>query len=154
LLPEEFDGYRIVKEIARGGMGAVMLAEQKELRRKVAMKVILPWAGTEDPAVQQRFMREARAMAKLRHPHIIEVYDVGTVSGMSYMTMEFVEGKTLSDVMFETPLTYNAYAALLSKIARALGFAHSKGIIHRDIKPANVMLRPSGEPVLMDFGLA
>jgi HEAT repeat protein len=154
LLPDEFDGYRVVKEIARGGMGAVMLAEQTELRRKVAMKIVLPWAGTEDPAVQQRFLREARAMAKLRHPHIIEVYDVGTVSGMSYMTMEFIEGHTFADAIDLNTLSFQQYATLTSKVARALGYAHSKGIIHRDIKPANIMLRPSGEPVLMDFGLA
>jgi len=154
LLPDHFDGYHVVKEIARGGMGAVMLAEQTELRRKVAMKIVLPWAGTEDPQVQQRFMREGRAMAKLRHPHIIEVYDVGTVNGLSYMTMEFIEGHTIADAIDLNNLSFQQYATLISKVSRALGFAHSKGIIHRDIKPANIMLRPSGEPVLMDFGLA
>jgi len=154
LLPETFDGYRVTQEIARGGMGAVMLAEQPELRRKVALKIILPWAGTDQPAVRERFMREARAMAKLKHPHIVEVYGVGVVNGLPYLAMEFVEGRTLNDFIEGDRLGYPQATEVLGRIARALAYAHSRGVIHRDIKPANIMLRNNGEPVLMDFGLA
>ncbi|HYG75100.1 MAG TPA: protein kinase [Planctomycetota bacterium] len=154
LLPQSFDGYNVIKSIARGGMGAVLLAEQVQLRRNVALKVMLPWAQAVDPEAQRRFTREARAMAKLRHPHIIEVYDVGEVNGMTYLAMEFIEGRTLSDVIADNALSLEKLCGTIAKVARALAYAHVRGVIHRDIKPANIMLRPTGEPVVMDFGLA
>ena len=153
LLPESFNGYTIVKELARGGMGAVLLAEQTKLRRKVAMKIMLPWAAM-DAGAQQRFLREGRAMAKLKHPHIIEVYEVNSVNDMSYLSMEFIEGHTLSRVIMDNSLELARMTAVIGKMARALAYAHARGVIHRDIKPANIMLRYNGEPVLMDFGLA
>ncbi|MCY3020275.1 MAG: serine/threonine-protein kinase, partial [Planctomycetota bacterium] len=154
LLPRSFDGYTIVRELARGGMGVVILAEQAELRRRIAMKVVLPGAAASDPAVRERFMREARAMAKLKHPHIVEVHGVGEVSGMPYLAMEFVECRTLGDLIERDSLGYAKASEVLAKVARALAYAHSRGVIHRDIKPANIMVRQNGEPVVMDFGLA
>jgi len=154
LLPKSFNGYTVIKLIARGGMGAVILAQKTELRRNVAIKVMLPWAVAGEPEAQVRFAREARAMAKLRHPHIIEIYDVGTVGGMAYLVMEFVDGRTLSDVILANATPYHDMAEIIAKVARALACAHARGVIHRDIKPANIMVRPTGEPVVMDFGLA
>jgi HEAT repeat protein/predicted Ser/Thr protein kinase/predicted RNA-binding Zn-ribbon protein involved in translation (DUF1610 family) len=154
LIPRTFGSYSVVREIARGGMGAVLLAEQADLRRQVAVKVMLPWAGAADPGMTERFKREGRAMAKLRHPHIIEVYDVGSVNNLPYLAMEFVEGRTLSDLMDRGELATSQAVNLIGRVARALAYAHSRGVVHRDIKPANIMVRKNGEPVLMDFGLA
>ena len=154
VLPKSFCGYELIKELARGGMGAVLLAEQAKLRRKAAIKVMLPGAELNDPHATERFLREARAMARLRHPYMLEIYDVGEVNGMPFLGMEFVEGKTLADLIRTDKLGQRQVAEVLSKVARALAFAHARGVIHRDIKPANIMLRFSGEPVVMDFGLA
>ena len=154
LMPDSFHGYRVIKELARGGMGAVLLAEQSELRRSVAMKIMLPWAAEQDPGSTERFMREGRSMAKLKHPHIIEVYSVGSINDVSYLTMEFIAGETLGTLFDQKRLGFEQVAVIMSKVARALAFAHARGVIHRDIKPANIMLRDNGEPVLMDFGLA
>ncbi|MCZ7644013.1 MAG: protein kinase [Planctomycetota bacterium] len=153
-LPAEFDGYRIEKELGRGGMGVVLLAEDAKLRRKAALKLMLPGAGLADPKAQERFLREGRAVAKLKHPHIVEIYGVGTVNGAPYLAMEFVEGQSLASFIRQDRLGARAAADVLHKIAKALAFAHGAGVLHRDLKPDNVMLRFSGEPVLMDFGLA
>lgn len=154
LIPEEFNGYRVLREIARGGMGVVLLAEQPALRRKVAMKLMLPSAESNDPKARDRFLREARAMARLKHAYIIQVYEIGEVQGMPWFTMEFVEGRTLAQLIDEKRLDVNQGVDIHVKVAQALAFAHSQGILHRDLKPGNVMVRPSGDPVLMDFGLA
>ncbi|MCK6471849.1 MAG: protein kinase [Planctomycetes bacterium] len=154
LLPPVFDGYRIARELARGGMGAVLLAEQMELRRRVALKVMLPGAAEADPSASARFAREARAMAKLKHPHIISVYGVGAVHGMPYFAMEYVEGWTLAKLIADKKLGFTQLTEIVAKVARALAYAHGMGVIHRDLKPANIMVRFNGEPVLMDLGLA
>ena len=153
LLPPVVNGYKIIREIARGGMGAVLLADHSALRRRAAVKIILPGAA-DDPQAKERFLREARSMAKLKHPNIVEVYDVGTVNELPYLAMEFVEGDTFSALIQQKRLSHQDAAASLAKVARALQFAHTRGVIHRDLKPANVMLRGDGEPVIMDFGLA
>ncbi|MBI3831192.1 MAG: protein kinase [Planctomycetes bacterium] len=154
LLPEIFDGYRIVKELGRGGMGAVLLADQLELRRKAAIKIMLPGAESLVPDAAQRFLREARAIAKLKHPNIVEIYGVGSVDGMPYLSMEYVEGRMLSEFIAGDKLGHRQGVELIEKVARALSFAHAQGVIHRDIKPENIMVRHNGEPVVMDFGLA
>ncbi|MCW8131774.1 MAG: protein kinase [Planctomycetota bacterium] len=154
LLPEIFDGYRVVRELGRGGMGAVLLADHLDLRRKAAIKIMLPGAEAIVPQANERFMREARAVARLKHPNIVEIYGVGHVNGMPYLSMEFVEGRMLSDYIEKDRLGHPQSVELLAKIGRALAFAHAQGVIHRDIKPENIMVRHNGEPVLMDFGLA
>lgn len=153
LIPEEFNGYRVVKEIARGGMGVVLLAEQPSLRRKVAIKLMLPSAESNDPRARERFLREARAMARIKHAFIIQVYEVGEIQGMPWFTMEFVEGRTLAELIDEKRIGVNQTVEIHRKVAQALAFAHKQGILHRDLKPGNIMVRHSGDPVLMDFGL-
>ena len=154
LIPDEFAGYRILKEVARGGMGVVLLADQPSLRRRVAMKLMLPSAESDDPASRERFLREARAMAKLKHPYIIQVYDIGEIQGMPWFTMEYIDGSTLGDLIDDKRLDVNHAVDIHHKVAQALAFSHSQGILHRDLKPGNIMVRKGGDPVLMDFGLA
>ena len=153
LIPEEFNGYRVLKEIARGGMGVVLLAEQPALRRKVAMKLMLPSAESNDPRARERFLREARAMARIKHAFIIQVYEIGEIQGMPWFTMEYVEGRTLAELIDTKRLGVNQAVEIHLKVAQALAFAHRQGILHRDLKPGNIMVRHSGDPVLMDFGL-
>lgn len=152
LLPQIFGGYRVIKELGRGGMGAVLLAEHLDLRRKTALKIMLPGAGT--PNATERFMREARLMAKFKHPNLVEIHGVGTVNEMPYLSMEFIEGRPLSEFLEQRKLGFRQAAELLAKAARALACAHERGVIHRDLKPDNIMVRHNGEPVVMDFGLA
>ena len=154
MLPEQFGRYRIVKKLGQGGMGAVYLAHDTQLDRPVALKV--PHIAAEDsPATLQRFQREARAAAALDHPNLCRVYDVGTQNDVPFLTMAYVEGRTLAEVIKRDKLLPQTEAAgIVHKLALAMHEAHAKGIIHRDLKPSNVMINPRGEPVVMDFGLA
>lgn len=149
-LPPQFGRYRIVRLLGRGGMGSVYLADDMELQRQVALKV--PLMGRNDESeIVERFDREARSAARLRHPNICQVYDVGQIDGVRYLTMAFVEGRPLSNLRGASqPEIIRA----VRKIACALEVAHRQGVIHRDLKPTNVMLDEQGEPVVMDFGLA
>jgi formylglycine-generating enzyme required for sulfatase activity/tRNA A-37 threonylcarbamoyl transferase component Bud32 len=150
---ELFDNgrYEILKEIARGGMGAVYKARQRDLNRIVALKVMLSGAlASEDE--KKRFLREAEASAKLKHPNIVPVYDIGEVEGNLYFTMDFVEGAPLSEKKKEFDRA--RLLDVMIKVTDAVAYAHMRGIIHRDLKPANVMMDVSGEPKIMDFGLA
>jgi predicted Ser/Thr protein kinase len=153
-LPYEFGRYRILKQLGEGGMGTVYAAHDTYLDRKVALKV--PHFSTRDgPGVLERFAREARAAATLTHPNICPVYDVGEWQGTRYVTMAYIEGKPLSDLIRAgDPLPQPAVAALVRKLAQAMQEAHQHGIIHRDLKPANVMVNTKYEPIIMDFGLA
>ncbi|MDA1054870.1 MAG: serine/threonine-protein kinase [Planctomycetota bacterium] len=150
----QFGRYRLLRELGRGAMGTVYLAEDTELRRHVALK--RPRIGeNEATAMLQRFYREAYAAATLNHPNICPVYDIGEHEGVPYITMAYVEGKTLSRVIRESrALNPRAVALLVRKIAVALAEAHDKGVIHRDLKPGNIMLNHRSEPIVMDFGLA
>jgi len=153
-LPERFGRYRILDKLGAGGMGAVYLAEDTKLGRKVALKVphFKPGDGT---AILERFRREARLAAGIDHPNFCQVHDVDEVDGIHYFTMAFVEGRPLSDFIGpERPWVPRQAVELVRLIAQVVGLLHGKGIVHRDLKPSNIMLRPSGEPVLMDFGLA
>src|SRR5688572_5224232 len=146
--------YRILKKIGAGGMGAVYLAEDVTIGRKVALKVPHFDAGTK-PAIIERFQREARIAASIDHPNLCAVHDVGQINGIHYFTMPFIEGKPLSALIDEDrPWKPTDAAELVRKIAFALSRLHQSGIVHRDLKPANIMIRAGGEPVLMDFGLA
>jgi serine/threonine protein kinase len=153
VVPEEFGRYRIQRRLGRGGMGAVYLAFDSELHRSVALKIPSREARS-DPVVVERLLREARAAAGLRHPNICPVYDVGRHDDTPYITMAYIEGKTLQEELHSgKSLSANASAALVRKLALAIEEAHRRGLLHRDLKPSNIMIDPSGEPVVMDFGL-
>ncbi|HUY36104.1 MAG TPA: serine/threonine-protein kinase [Pirellulales bacterium] len=147
-------GYEVLGLLGRGGMGVVLKARHCVLGRLVAIK--LPLAGQLADAVdRERFLREARAAARLRHPHICPIYEVGETEGRPYLALHFVAGQTLRDWSAERSPSAREVAELLARVARAVGYAHEHGVVHRDLKPANVMIEAeTGQPVLMDFGLA
>ena len=153
-LPEQFGRYRIMRQLGQGGMGAVYLAHDTKLDRPVALKV--PFFDPADgPQAVQRFEREARAAATLDHPNLCPVFDVGEVDGIHYLTMPYIEGKTLSEAIPRGQALPEAQAAaLVRKLALALQEAHDRGVIHRDLKPGNIMVNRRRELVIMDFGLA
>src|SRR5687767_10958142 len=126
--------YEIVSAIGAGGMGEVFLAMDTRLDRQVALKV-LPSAFAFDADRRRRFEREARAAAALSHPGITTIYDVGEADGVSYIAMEFVEGRTLTDRIAEAPLSVDEIASIGIQMAEALYAAHTRGVVHRDIKP-------------------
>ncbi len=149
--------YRLVKRLGKGGMGIVFLAEQVSLHRLVALKVIRPDMQASAHA-KERFIREARAVARLRHPHIVTVFDFGEDRDMLYIAMELVPGKGLDDLLHDLegrgPLPVEQVLRWLVPIVEAVHVAHEQGIIHRDIKPSNVIISKEGVPILLDFGLA
>ncbi len=146
--------YVIVRKLGAGGMGAVYLAEDSQLGRKVALKVP-HFSADAGNALVERFRREARLAASLEHPNLCPVHDVGEAGGILYFTMPFIEGTVLSHLIEEgKPWPALKAVELVRKIAGAVAHLHEHGIVHRDLKPSNIMLRASGEPLLMDFGLA
>jgi serine/threonine protein kinase/tetratricopeptide (TPR) repeat protein len=153
-LPCEFAGYRLVREIASGGMGIVYEAEDLKLRRVVAMKVVrnAQFATREEAA---RFKAETQAVAQLDHPDIVPIYESGEEDGMPYFTMRLAEGGSLADRLKKRGVMLEREAAtFMVRIARAVQYAHEHGVLHRDLKPANILLDVSGRPMLSDFGLA
>jgi tRNA A-37 threonylcarbamoyl transferase component Bud32 len=145
--------YEVLGELARGGMGIVYKARHVALGRVVALKSLL--ADTADhPLLQQRFEREARAVARLRHAHIVPIYEVGRHEDRPYFTMAYIPGGSLAQHRRRFQADPRAAAALLVKIARAVQHAHERGILHRDLKPGNVLLDEHDEPLVSDFGLA
>ncbi len=144
--------YRIVGEVGRGGMATVYKAHQAALSRYVAIKVLPEFFATE-PGFLERFQQEAVAVAQLRHPNILAVFDYGETDGVTYIVTEFVAGGTLAEQMGQ-PLPLEYVAEIMQPIAGALDYAHRRGVLHRDIKPSNVLLQHDGTPVLSDFGLA
>jgi formylglycine-generating enzyme required for sulfatase activity len=153
-LPPAFGHFRILRKLGEGGMGAVYLAEDTQLGCRVALKV--PYLSAEDgPKVVERFYREARLAKSIQHPYICPVYEVGQLEGVHYLTMPFIEGQPLSRLVSpEMPWEPRRAADLVRRLALALKVLHAHHVIHRDLKPQNIMLRDSGEQVLMDFGLA
>jgi two-component system, LytTR family, response regulator len=145
--------YRIVSSLGAGGMGAVFLADDMRLGRRVALK-ILPPAMAADPERMQRFEQEARLASAIAHPSVATIYEIGSDQNVRFLAMEYVEGRPLTDRIREGPLKTPELVAIASEIADALDDAHSKGIVHRDIKPANLMLTPRGRVKILDFGLA
>jgi serine/threonine-protein kinase len=146
-------GYQIEAELGRGGMGVVYRACQTELQRPVALKIILAGAHAS-PAHMERFRAEARVEARLQHPNIVGVYDIGEHEGVPYFSLELVEGGSLSDRARRQPQPPREAAQLVETLARAVHYAHERGIVHRDLKPANVLLMADGTPKIADFGLA
>jgi serine/threonine-protein kinase len=144
--------YRLLERVARGGMGVVYAAEDEKLERRVALKV-LDVPGT-DGDLENRLMREARVLARLEHPGIVPVHDVGTLAdGRVFYTMKFVEGQRL-DKFIEGVESVQDRLRLFLRICEAVAFAHARGVLHRDLKPANIMVGPFGEVLVMDWGLA
>ncbi len=152
--PRSFGRYRVVRELGRGGMGVVHVAHDPDLGRDVALKVVL--AAGADPTAGPRLLREAEAAARLSHPGIVRVLDVGLLDGLPYLAMELVDGPTLSSVLErDGPLAPAEAARIGAGLARALEHAHAQGVVHRDLKPANVLLAgPGRDPKIVDFGLA
>jgi serine/threonine protein kinase/Tfp pilus assembly protein PilF len=151
--PVEFGDYELLQEIGRGGQGIVYRARQKSLNRIVALKVISlgQWASK---AHLKRFRLEAEAAARLEHPGIVPIHEVGERDGSCYFSMKFVEGGQLDEVARREPMPIHRAVELIAKVARTVNYAHEHGILHRDIKPGNILLDQEGEPHLTDFGLA
>jgi len=145
--------YELLEPIARGGMGVVYRARQKSLGRTVAVKMIL--AGEfASPEARARFQAEARAAAGLRHPNIVGIHEVGEHEGQPYYSMEYVEGRTLAELVRDGPLPAERAASYVQTVALAAHYAHSQGTVHRDLKPSNVLIDPFDQPRVTDFGLA
>jgi len=152
-LSQTFGDYELLGEIARGGMGVVFKARQRSLNRVVALKMIRSerLAGTEDI---RRFHVEASSAAQLNHPNIVAIHEVGEVEGQHFYSMNFVAGRSLSDLAREQTMAPRQAARYVEKIARAIHYAHGRQILHRDLKPANVLIDQDDEPQVADFGLA
>jgi eukaryotic-like serine/threonine-protein kinase len=145
----QIDRFGLIREIARGGMGQVFLARDTKLGRKVAIKFLLH----DDPNFAQRFLIEARATARVTHENIVAIYEVGEYQGLPYMVLEYLEGKTLSQVLESKPGP-KAFAELMLSVARGLERAHEHGIVHRDLKPSNIFVTDRGQVKVLDFGVA
>ncbi|MBD3672218.1 MAG: serine/threonine protein kinase [Planctomycetaceae bacterium] len=150
-----FGRYRFERSLGSGAMATVLLATDTVLGRKVALKVPLIRPEANDRDIQKRFLREAKAAARLSHPNICQIHDVGVVENSLYISMAYIEGISLMQVIDETEkFEEKEIAHLVRGIASAVAEAHSQGVLHRDLKPGNIMVDRRGEPVVLDFGLA
>jgi tRNA A-37 threonylcarbamoyl transferase component Bud32/DNA-binding beta-propeller fold protein YncE len=151
--PEDVPGYDLLGVLGRGGMGVVYKARHRRLNRVVALKMILA-GGHAGEAELARFRTEAEAVARMQHPCVVQVYEIGEHNGFPYLALEYCEGGSLADRLGGTPLPPAAAAALVEQLGRAVDAAHRQQVIHRDLKPANVLLAADGTPKITDFGLA
>ncbi len=147
-----FGNYELLDEVGRGGMGVIYRARQPGLDRVVALKMLIAGEFADD-AARKRLLREARAVAKLSHPNIVSIHDVGEHDGRPFFAMEFVPGQSLAQSVHEGPLSIARIVEWVLKLAQAVHYAHTQGVIHRDLKPGNVLVNERGEPKLTDFGL-
>jgi eukaryotic-like serine/threonine-protein kinase len=150
---ERIDRYLVLDHLGAGGMGEVLVAYDPQLDRRVALKLLRPDSHAEDPQASTRMLREAQALAKLSHPNVVAVHDVGTHHSQVYIAMEYVEGTSLS-VWLRTPRPWREATSMLIASGRGLAAAHAAGIVHRDFKPGNVMIGRDGRARVLDFGLA
>jgi WD40 repeat protein len=150
--PRRLGRFELLQRLGTGSFGTVYKASDPELDRVVAIKV--PRAGSVGPDDLERFLREARSAAQLKHPGIVSLYDAGQADGTCYLVSEFVQGATLADRLTAGRLGFRQAAELVAQVAEALQYAHERGVVHRDVKPSNIMLDLEGRPHLMDFGLA
>ena len=150
---EEIGHYKVIRLLGKGGMGAVYLAADTKLDRRVALK-ILPPEFSRDKDRMSRFVREAKSASALNHPNIITIHEIGEADGTHFIATEFIDGKTLNDYKKANPLNYKSALEIAIQVASALDEAHSARIVHRDIKPDNVMIRPTGLAKILDFGIA
>ena len=154
-LPEKFGRYKVLKELGRGAMGIVYLAEDEVLSRTVAIKMIALTGSAEERDMHEgRFRQEARAAGAVSHPSIITIYDVGREGDTAFIAMELVEGRELRDLIRDGSLAPAQSIELVALVAEALAPAHARGIVHRDIKPGNIMVLADGRIKVMDFGIA
>lgn len=149
----EFGDYVLLELIGRGGMGVVYLAQQKSLDRLVAIKMIKRSSEATDDDIR-RFIREAQAAARLQHPHIVDVFEIGEIDGEHFFSMEFVPGQDLSQSQLQQSLNSRQIAEHVKTVAWAIEHAHRNQIVHRDLKPANIIIDEYGQPRVTDFGLA
>ncbi|NJM54214.1 MAG: serine/threonine protein kinase [Blastocatellia bacterium] len=153
LISQNLAHYHIISLLGAGGMGEVYLAEDTKLGRKVALKT-LPSEVAKNEGILQQFKIEARAVATLNHPNVSTLYSVEETDGCHFITLEYVEGKTLGELILKDGLDVKVFLEWFVCIADALAHSHEKGIVHRDIKPGNIMITESGAPKILDFGLA
>lgn len=153
MIPEKIGRYEIEKELGRGGMATVYQAHDPHFKREVAVKV-LPGQLTHDPTFRARFAREAQTIAALEHPAIVPVYDYGEENEQPYLVMRLMSGGSLADQIKQGPLPMPEAAQIVNRLARALDYAHSQGVIHRDLKPGNILFDKQHNPYLADFGIA
>ena len=153
MLGRTISHYKITDKLGEGGMGIVYKAEDTKLERPVALKFLAAHA-IEDPEHKARFVREAKAAARLDHPNICSVYEIDEAEGQTFLAMAYLEGQTVKDKIAERPLKLDEALDIAIQTAQGLKAAHEKGIVHRDIKPANLMLTQEGQVKVMDFGLA
>src|SRR5216117_352885 len=152
-LPQSVDRFQIVRILGKGGMGTVYLARDERLERPVAVKVL----HSEDLATEDRrarFLREARHAASIRHPNVATIYEVGESEGLPFIVMEYCEGETLAQRLRRRPFEAAEFLKIAHDIAAGLAAAHEGGIVHRDLKSANIVIEPSGQVKILDFGLA
>jgi tRNA A-37 threonylcarbamoyl transferase component Bud32 len=145
--------YELIEELARGGVGVIYRARQLSLNRVVALKMIRD-SHLASPRSIQRFQIEAEAAAKLEHPNIVPIYEFGELEGQQFLSMKLVEGQDLAKRLHGVPMDARPLAQLMATLARAIHYAHQRGILHRDLKPANVLIDAHGQPHVTDFGLA
>jgi serine/threonine-protein kinase len=148
-----FGGYELLEELGRGGMGVVYRARQTDLDRMVALKIVLGGSAATR-ADLARFRGEAETAARLNHPNIVPIYDVGEQDGLPYFTMRYIIGTTLAHRLADGPMQAREAAELLAPVARAIAHAHEQGVLHRDLKPSNILIDTEGQPFVSDFGLA
>lgn len=149
----DFGPYELLEEIGRGGMGVVIKARQKSLDRIVALKMILASHLATEQHVK-RFYIEARAAARLRHPNIVAIHEIGEINGQHFFAMQHIEGDSLTDLLRDGDLDIETAVELMVSIARAVDYLHREGIVHRDLKPSNILIDNDGTPYVTDFGLA